>query len=189
MSLGKADVERPPALSEVLGLRRGEQVHAVIALVVLGDTDLDADGFVHARDSIREIAHYLATHLNPPALADDAQVWAVAPPGLETVAAWKRLREEVHQDTWSVPKSVWLPGGTPDPTAFLDEGVLAEPWDAQSEGAAESLDLLDRFAKKLSGKRGPWDRERVRQFLDGLTDSEREPALLAESLLRLAEVE
>lgn len=186
MTLGRADVERPSALRGVLRLRRGQNVHAVIALVALDDVDLDGRGFAHVRDSVRGVAHFVATHLNPIALADDAQVWAAAPVGREREPAWERLRDEIHQDTWSVPKSLWIPNDQMDPSAFMQQSILAEPWDTEESAHAESLDLLDRFAKKLGGKGGAWPRQRVRALLDCLMD-DAEPSAVAGALVRLAE--
>lgn len=186
-SLGKADVERPPSLKKVLGLQRSGRTHAVIALVAVDDVDLVGESFARMRDDILAVAHYVATHLNPPSLVDNVHLWVVAPPGKEAVPAWRRLRQDLHQDTWSVPKSVWLPGQSLDADAFLDQGLLARPWDQDAETEAAGIDLMDCLARKLGSKAAPWAPEQVRQLLEELRNESAEPAMRALSLIDLAE--
>ncbi len=184
------DVERPPALREVLKLSDNEQVRVVIGLVALGDAKVDDAGFTAARDNLRRIAHYLTMKLNPPSLADDAQLWAVAPAGTEGIEAWTRLRAEIHQDAWSLPKSVWLPGSVPDPASFLREGPLARPWDESGTASDGQLDLHARFARKLGGRQAQWEPERVQALLSALIGTEgaaADPESIATKLFELAE--
>lgn len=187
VDLGKADVERPAGLAQVLGLKRKGAVHAVLGIVVLDDVKLEGDVFGRQRDAVRRVAHYLATHLNPPSLADNAHVWAVAPSGNEDDSAWRHLRQELHQDTWSVPKSLWLPGNPPDATAFLEQGFLATPWKDEQAEQADALDLIDRFAKKLGPRNAPWQRERVLQLVETLRSGQTDPETIAASLILLAQ--
>lgn len=180
-------MERPPSLKRVLGLQRRGKTHAVIALVAVDDVDLAGEAFTRVRDDILAVAHYVATHLNPPSLADNVHLWVVAPPGKETVPAWRQLRQDLHQDTWSVPKSVWLPGPSLDANAFLDQGLLARPWDQDAGADADGIDLMDRLARKLGSKTAPWAPEQVRQLLEELRNESAEPAARALSLIALAE--
>ncbi len=208
--LGVADVERPAELVHVLRLTREGRPHAVIGIVDLTDRSPAGPGFDSIRDFIRDVSHFMAMHLNPPSLVDDAQVWAVAPAGSNDVEGWKRLRAEVHQDTWSLPKSVWLPSAHPDPQAFLREGVLAAPWQhkveegrgvegedaaggdpsAQHDGRAtgSDVDFIGQLAEKLSSKRNPWDRERVQLLVDTFKKSQADADAdaIASELLQMA---
>lgn len=186
VELAGAQSERPAALRDVLNLRDGVHSRVVIGLVTLSDATVDAAGFKAARDSVRRCAHYLAMNLNPPSLTDDAQIWAVAPTGTNGIEAWTRLRAEVHQDTWSLPKSVWLPGTEPDPSSFLREGPLATPWRHSGALSDEQFDLQGRFGRRLGTKRKPWERERVQALLDVLNGTE-DPESVATKLLHLAE--
>jgi hypothetical protein len=190
VELAGGEVDRPAALRDVLNLLDGEQSRAVVGLVALDHSTIDADGFSAARDTLRRTAHYLTLHLNPPSLADDAQLWAVAPAGTEGNEAWMRLRAEVHQDSWSLPKSVWLPSAALDPSAFLREGPLARPWDALTEAAGGQLDLHARFARKLGTRQAAWQRERVDALLAALTATDgagTDPEAVATRLMQLAE--
>lgn len=191
VELTGVDVARPAALVDVLRLSEGEQVRAVIGLVEVEDSSVSEAGFTAARDTLRRIAHYLAIHLNPPSLADDAQLWAVAPAGTNGVEAWMRLRAEVHQDAWSLPKSVWLPDEEPDPESFLREGPLARPWDESGAAQDDQLQIDARFARKLGTKHAPWDTGRVAALLMTMTGVTRgkDPETVAEELLQLAEKE
>lgn len=186
VNLGKFDTEKPSELLQVVQIVRSDRVHAILALVKLDPSEPDGEGFRVLRNRLREIAHYLANHLNPPTLADDAHLWAVAPPGSDTNPIWKRLRAEVHQDTWSVPKSIWLPSEQPDPLKFLNEGVLAVPWATIDQKHAKSLDLIDRFAKKLGSRDAPWDHQQVYGLIHALTDEKSDPSMVARRLLERA---
>ncbi|HCF56498.1 MAG TPA: hypothetical protein DFS52_00680 [Myxococcales bacterium] len=174
-------------MKHVMAFRRAGEVHAVLALVALDDATLDGDAFARQRDIVRAVAHYIATHLNPLSLADSAHVWAVGPTGKQDDSAWRHLRQDLHQDSWSVPKSLWLPGHPPDATEFLDQGFLATPWEGEPGGQVESLDLIDRFAKKLGSRKAPWQRDRVRQVLDSLGGGQTAADAVADSLIHLAE--
>lgn len=190
VELAGTGVERPGALRDVLNLLDGEQSRAVIGLVALDHSAIEADGFAAARKTLRRTAHYLTLHLNPPSLADDAQLWAVAPAGTEGNEAWVRLRAEIHQDSWSLPKSVWLPSATPDPSAFLREGPLARPWDEPGAAAEGQLDLHARFARKLGTGDARWERTRVEALVAALTGTDgagTDPEAVATKLLKLAE--
>jgi hypothetical protein len=190
VELAGAEVERPRALRDVLNLLDGDRSRAVIGLVALDHAIMDADGFAAARTTLRRTAHYLTLHLNPPSLVDDAQLWAVAPVGSEGNEAWLRLRAEIHQDSWSLPKSVWLPSARTDPSTFLREGPLARPWDEPGAVADGQLDLHARFARKLGTRQAPWERWRVEALLAALTGTDgagTDPEGVANRLMQLAE--
>ena len=95
----------------------------------------------------------LGRNLGSAADADELHVWIVTPPGAGASPAWGALRLEFARDTYTCPKSVWVPG--PDPSvwadeasAFVDTTFLARPWATAGTGEDSQLDDLGSSLRK-----------------------------------------
>lgn len=197
--LGQLDVPSPIGRDSLFRLIADGRTHSILGIVDFSTYAVPMrgeDAFHKIRNILTDVAHYLATHVIPRSLANEVHVWAIGPTGSDQDPGWLRLKQEIHQDTWSVPKSLWLPSTIDaDPTDFLDEGILAQPWGAphafgspdENARSIDAFDLVGRFERRLSGRQQSWDRGMVEQLLATLS-GKGAPADVAAALLAFVDL-
>lgn len=185
---GELDVERPERFREIWGFyetvrvedstRRKESPSYIVGIVDLSEVESVEEQFGTIIKELQSTAHYVATHLPRPSWAEETYLWAVAPEGAADSSAWRNLRADVYQDSWSLQKSVWLPSKDVLSSVddFLNESFLAAPWAVNSdsdESDVNDADLYQCLANSLSPKqknkrseRTIWSVSDVKRLLD-----------------------